>query len=213
MSGDGTQHPNPPAVPAGWYPDPADPEGKRWWDGVRWTQDVQKAPEPVPVFASQAPLARTLGAYQPMAGQSTYAKATIDTGIAHTRSSWWIAASPFWLVIPQVLVLAVINSLGAAITVGISLGVAALSLALYVLVVRLAFADRASLLSGGNATAASPWWTLLSPLVYLIVRAIEVRKYEAVGAWAPVVWWVIAAILTPGVAVLTVFAAFGLFAV
>ena len=23
--------------PAGWYPDPADPSGRRWWDGARWS--------------------------------------------------------------------------------------------------------------------------------------------------------------------------------
>jgi Protein of unknown function (DUF2510) len=209
MSGETTPNPS---IPAGWYPDPADPEGKRWWDGARWTQDVQAAPAPVPVFASQAPLSRTLGAYQPAVVQGLYSKATIDTGIAHTRASWWLAASPFWLVIPQVLIVSVVNSINVPITAPITLSIAGLSLVLYVVLVRLAFADRAALLAGGNATAATPWWTLLSPLAYLIARGLEVRKYEEAGAWAPLVWWVVAAILTPGVAVLSVFAAYGLFA-
>lgn len=26
--------------PSGWYPDPADPAGVRWWDGARWTDHV-----------------------------------------------------------------------------------------------------------------------------------------------------------------------------
>ena len=25
-------------VPAGWYPDPGNPSGLRWWDGTRWTE-------------------------------------------------------------------------------------------------------------------------------------------------------------------------------
>lgn len=30
-------------VPAGWYPDPADPQGVRWWSGERWTDHVSAA--------------------------------------------------------------------------------------------------------------------------------------------------------------------------
>jgi len=41
-----------PAVPpAGWYPDPAAPvgrTGRRWWDGVRWTEHVVADPPPGP---------------------------------------------------------------------------------------------------------------------------------------------------------------------
>jgi len=27
------------ATPAGWYPDPSDPNTRRYWDGVRWTEN------------------------------------------------------------------------------------------------------------------------------------------------------------------------------
>lgn len=30
-----------PAVPAGWYPDPADAQGERYWDGTQWTQHTR----------------------------------------------------------------------------------------------------------------------------------------------------------------------------
>jgi hypothetical protein len=30
-------------VPAGWYPDPADPHGVRWWSGETWTDHVAVA--------------------------------------------------------------------------------------------------------------------------------------------------------------------------
>jgi hypothetical protein len=33
-------------VPAGWYPDPADPQGTRWWSGEAWTDQVGGAAAP-----------------------------------------------------------------------------------------------------------------------------------------------------------------------
>ncbi len=34
----------PPAgPPAGWYADPSDPSGQRWWDGQRWTETAAKS--------------------------------------------------------------------------------------------------------------------------------------------------------------------------
>jgi hypothetical protein len=34
--------------PAGWYTDPADPAGQRWFDGAGWTEHVQAPPPPAP---------------------------------------------------------------------------------------------------------------------------------------------------------------------
>lgn len=33
--------PTTPAVPAGWYPDPAGSTQQRWWDGTKWTDHLQ----------------------------------------------------------------------------------------------------------------------------------------------------------------------------
>src|SRR5262245_57105928 len=41
--------PPPASVPAGWYPDAAQPGQLRWWNGIAWTDDVQPlAPMPPP---------------------------------------------------------------------------------------------------------------------------------------------------------------------
>jgi hypothetical protein len=79
------------------------------------------------------------------------------------------------------------------------------------ILIALAFADRSGLVVGGNDSSASPWWTLLTPLAYLIARARQVQLYAS-GGWASVVWWCLAAVLTPGVSVLAVFAVYGLVA-
>jgi hypothetical protein len=40
---EGRAAPAPPATPQGWYPDPYSAKHVRWWDGVRWTENSQKA--------------------------------------------------------------------------------------------------------------------------------------------------------------------------
>jgi hypothetical protein len=207
MSGDA---PDSPVIPAGWYTDPADPAGKRWWDGQRWTADVI-APEPPPVstFGGAAPLARTENAYVPFASTHTIAPATTETGVAYTRAGWWICAHPFWGVATQAVAVTLLNFTGAPPAGELALGLVAVNIVFLGILIALAFADRAALLAGGNGSAASPWWMLLSPLGYLIARALEVRRWE-VGGWASVIWWSVALILTPGLVVLGVFAVLGL---
>jgi hypothetical protein len=89
------------------------------------------------------------------------------------------------------------------------LGITLFTVLGWLITVRLAFADRAALVRGGNDTAASAWWTLLTPLVYLIMRARQVQFYAS-GGWASVIWWCIAAFVSPGVALLAFFGAYGL---
>lgn len=53
------------AVPGyGWYPDPdpSNPAGMRWWDGIAWTAHV-RTPQPItaPEFRSPAPTMATVG--------------------------------------------------------------------------------------------------------------------------------------------------------
>ena len=40
--------PTPPVVPAGWYQDPENPSGQRYWDGVAWTDHRSPIEPPTP---------------------------------------------------------------------------------------------------------------------------------------------------------------------
>jgi Protein of unknown function (DUF2510) len=200
MSGE-TPSPLSAPIPAGWYPDPAGGDGKRWWDGRIWTQDVQ-APEAPPALPD-------FGNYVHAEFRPTVPLPVVEPGIAYTRESWWIAGSPLWVVVPQAAIYEVFSSLAPLPVSSEILGGALLSALAWAILVGLAFADRAGLLRGGNETAASPWWTLLTPLAYLIVRARHVQSY-ATGGWASVIWWCLAAAISPGVGVLAIFAVYGI---
>ncbi|MDQ1546237.1 MAG: hypothetical protein QOH69_1141 [Actinomycetota bacterium] len=204
MSGQGPQHPSiSGSIPAGWYPDPAGGAGRRWWDGTTWTANVQEpeAPPPLPTFGSYVPADLRPSTPLPVA----------EAGVAYTRASWWIAGSPLWVVVPQVAIVQIFNSLAPLPIPTLMLAIALFTALALAILIGLAFADRSGLINGGNNSVASPWWTLLTPLAYLIARARQVQLY-ATGGWASVIWWCLAAILTPGVAVLTVFAVYGIVA-
>jgi Protein of unknown function (DUF2510) len=201
MSGDGSPHPpTGGGIPAGWYPDPAGSAAKRWWDGAGWTENLQ---EP------EKPPATTFGAYIPPELRTVTALPTAEVGIGYTRSSWWIAGSPLWVAAPQAIIVGVLESLAPPTLSSLIPGLALINLVVLGVLILLAFADRTALINGGNNSAASPWWTLLTPLAYLIARARHVQLYAS-GGWASVLWLCIAAVLAPGVSVLGIFAGYGL---
>jgi Protein of unknown function (DUF2510) len=190
------------AIPAGWYPDPAGSTAKRWWDGSRWTDQLRQDEAP--------PAPPSFGNYVHAEFRSVTPLPTAEQGIAYTRASWWLAGSPIWIIVPQAFLVETFNSLAPPPVSSLILGLALLNLLAWAILVRMAFADRTGLINGGNNTAGSPWWTLLTPLAYLIVRARQVELY-ATGGWASVLWWCIAAFVSPGLAVLGFFAAYGIF--
>lgn len=51
---------------AGWYPDPANPDAARWWDGTAWTQHV-RAGSPPPPAAVTTTTQRTVPGWEPPA--------------------------------------------------------------------------------------------------------------------------------------------------
>ncbi|HEX4443001.1 MAG TPA: DUF2510 domain-containing protein [Galbitalea sp.] len=197
-------------VPAGWYDEPTGGPGRRWWDGTNWTSHTQQDLEPVaaPTIAPSNPVnPQVLGQQQPLPVAQR-----VGDGVEDSRAAWWIAFSPLWSIVGQAIVVSTILALTSAQIAQFVPGLVILNVVLWAAVLALAFVDRARLRSGGNATTASPFWVLLSPLVYLIARAREVQMYAA-GAWTVVIWWCVALVLAPGLAVLGVFAAYGIFAV
>ena len=78
---DVAQNMTPGAPAAGWYPDPADPNAKRWWSGAGWTDHVQSAPvAPVPIpVMPDAPLP---AAVQPVVVQPAY------TPVVHAQQAF-----------------------------------------------------------------------------------------------------------------------------
>jgi len=53
IRGDSRDVPDPAAVPAGWYPDPADLPQHRFWDGTVWTEHTAPAGAPAPTSAPE----------------------------------------------------------------------------------------------------------------------------------------------------------------
>lgn len=58
------------------------------------------------------------------------------------------------------------------------------------LTLALAFADRSQLRAQRMPRTASPWWSLLHPLVYLAVRTAHVTRYARRGT-APLIAWIV----------------------
>lgn len=183
-------------VIAGWYPDPADGTQARWWDGSRWTDTVKpvhQEPEQDRYFS--AANARKEAALPPvdpfrpsdhrynsqgfvsMEARPSY-KYTPTR--AYTASVWWLATMPVWA---TVLLVVLIVGLGQyfsffpALIVGVVLWLTAAALTMQ---------DRKSLLNNLHPTAASSWWFLLGPFIYLIARAVHVTHNTGRG-WAPVI--------------------------
>lgn len=155
-------------------------------------------------FAPTSPITPTEGTYIPF--QSAPQGSTGFTrSLTYTRSVWWICGQPVWSIVPQLVLIALVG-LHAATT--LTLGLAALNLASWFVLIALASADRSALLTGGNRSAASPLWMLLSPLAYLIARSIQVRRWDASG-WVPLIWWIVATVISPILGVVGVFAVLG----
>jgi hypothetical protein len=51
---DATEHP-----PAGWYPDPDDATGQRYWDGSQWTENRSPGQAAAPATAVTAPVGQS----------------------------------------------------------------------------------------------------------------------------------------------------------
>ncbi len=196
MSDPSTAYSSAPAAypPADWYPDPTGEGQLRWWGGLAWTEHVKPFPAPaaasvmVPAPATptiMAATATTTTTYVPM--DSTYVPfahvVAAPTRVTPTRSAntlpiWLLAVSPMLSVVAQATVL-------AAPTTALIPILWALNLGLALGFVGLVIWDRIAIRGLGLAPS-SPWWfiwwvLLPSPVVYLIVRRVSLKRQGVIS--------------------------------
>jgi hypothetical protein len=149
------------------------------WDDV---EASSSPPDALPIFGDAPPVSYSQRAvrYQPLHGRT----------------------SPVWLIVfmPILQGVALVGSifLFPALTSGQQLGALAsievmmpillgmrdwllfavlpLTIAFFIFTLIMGFQDRSRLRLLGHDQTASPWWVVLSPLVYLIVRSVRVRQ-------------------------------------
>lgn len=175
--------------PAGWYPDPEDSSGQRWWSGEEWTEHVSRpqavvaASGPVYAESAQAPLIDE--PYEPMVTPTRTIAFAADSSSPKeqnrfTVSAWLLALTP---------VLHVIFVYSLLIVFDIESG-AALRIPIYVvpvvLAVVFAFRDRAALRDEGFTGLPHPLLAIIPPL-YLGLRATRLGSRAII----PVVVWVV----------------------
>lgn len=167
------------AIVAGWYPDPADESLARWWDGAGWTtttrprEPIAPVHAPPPVYPTPY---RPVNQFQPLA--------RFEPTRAYTGSVWALATSPVWV---SVLVIALFMGLGTLFTPFV---MAFTSLVIFIIIVSFAVRDHNELIDSLHPDAASAWWMLLGPMVYLIVRGVYVSRNVGRG-WSPLVTYIL----------------------
>lgn len=207
-------------VPAsGWYQDPNDDDSMRWWDGEGWTDHTQPmAPASAPAGSgSERATARSaatdwvsnytedeLALYTGRTVEHSVASNTGRTVLeftgtvpdwrrdrtsATTGSVWLLALSP--ALVAGVVVGWLMVGAGMGLPPMALLAVAPI---LWLLTILFAAADARTLTRRG-VPAASAWWILLGPVVYLVVRAIAVRRSGATGVAPLVVTLVVSALV------------------
>lgn len=165
------------SVPAGWYSDPSVAGQVRWWDGAAWTSHVGvAAPQPPGHSVPDSPSVQ-----RPVPTDST------------TAAVWILATTPLWIVVGELLVLLASGSLTTGnfsldFTGGLTAVCVGVALAVILIVATVRDASRLRVL--GFDRPPSPAWILLTPLAYLVVRAVRVHERIGRGA-APLVFFLV----------------------
>jgi|GEM_PF-5119976 len=205
-------------IVAGWYPDPTDDAQARWWDGSQWTSTTRPrhpvAPQQGNRYFSPVPI-RTdatlppIDPYRPMSqrynsqghvSMSARPVTQFQPTRAYTKSVWAIATAPLW---STILLLGLMITLGDFYSTFL---IALTSVLIFALTVMFAIHDRHVLKASLHTATASPWWMLLSPLLYLVVRGVHVTRTVGHG-WAPLIVHVLCT-LVPSIALVAFSAAF-----
>lgn len=112
---------------------------------------------------------------------------------AYTGSVWAIATSPVWSTLISLVLMIGLDQFFTQFLM-------ALTAVLYlVVIVAFAIHDQKVLLNSLHPVAASPWWMLLSPLIYLIARGVHVSRTVGHG-WAPMIVFLICSLVPAGAA-------------
>jgi hypothetical protein len=198
---------------AGWYRDPANAVNVRWWDGVRWTDQIRfAAPElhDVPPTVVPEVIVHTVEReYVPFQHEREVALVARRRGVSYTRPGWWISSQPLWTAVLLGALLGVLSVLGGPIGAASILAILGIVVVGWLASVALAFGDAALLIRGGNGGSASALWAVLTPLAYLIARGREIRTWDD-SPWGALIWWVVAAVLSPAFGAVAFFAVLGI---
>ena len=171
-----TQTPDPTAHQAGWYADPMGSPRQRWWDGQKWTDDLND------------PTLAVYGVAQPKA---PIAPVSAETPV-YNNFIWAIVLLPVVTLIASSAV-DTTESLSRAFAGDSSLNPAEtlsslLSWAVYIGTVVLAFLDRRQLTRDGFTRPFHWAWAFLSAGVYVVGRSVIVRRRSGRGLTPIWVW-------------------------
>lgn len=168
-----------PGVPAS-VPDPDDDwaASLAGWDDID-TSDITP-PDARPIFGDAPPVSYSQRAvrYQPLHGRTSPVWLIVIMPLVHAAA---LVGSLF--LFPRAASLgASLDSFRpgsaslAALSEWLMFAAAPLGIAFFLFTLIMGFQDRARLRLLGHDQTASPWWIVLHPLVYLIVRSIRVRQ-------------------------------------
>ena len=204
---------------AGWYPDPADSAARRWWDGTQWTAETAPAPRfgeyaPAAAPAAAAPVAPVAPVYPAYPSAPAYAGPAAAPPVVDVPTStvWvWLAVAASVLPILSVFLIdwngyvsAVVSmSRGSAMTGELlswearTLGISLIGWLFYAAFIVFSWLDWRELRRRGVAAPFSWAWSFfvllgMGAAVYMIGRAVVLRRRTVSGGWAPLWAWIVA---------------------
>jgi hypothetical protein len=191
----------PPGIPAGWYSDPAGFDQLRWWDGTGWTRHLAPRPIPTPPPVAQAPVFPMPITQAPVL-QTPAVQTLAPPGNWNTVSSWFVALSPMFYAVAYILEFPrAVGQPNFSYEFGVLAGSAFVP---FVVAVIFATVDRHALKKRGYPVPASVWWMLLSPLAYVIVRTVKLRREVGRGSgplWVWIAAWAVSSVVIAAVTV------------
>ncbi|HEU5223519.1 MAG TPA: DUF2510 domain-containing protein [Candidatus Lumbricidophila sp.] len=186
-----------PAVPAGWFPDPAGSDKDRWWTGTEWTAELSSRP------VSRSRLVASAEQEIAPAPASVRTRASAASNGPYTVWIWLIAAYPVIALAPLFVldfrslfeltatdprgVSSLLVSPGYLLALAVGWGAA-------IAMIWFAYLDYATLRRRGHAIRFHWAWAILWLFLYVIGRSVAVRRETGRGTeplWITVMLWVL----------------------